>query len=149
MLVFTDGEDLHGSRKTDVNNSVNETRNQNPQFMIFTMGYGNDYNESFFNNLSRTVGSKHFHLTHGSINQFAEFNSHVRTFTAYRIVFDFFTEAKKQLTMQVAAGEVEVANDTVPVSATVNFATGATTCYFRGAQGTLNIQGGNTTAQQR
>ncbi len=139
LVVFTDGDDTE-KKKTDQEVAVAalNLRKQNDQFMMFSLGFGKSYNQTFFNNLSEAGGFVHKHLDR--IAQFSEFHQYIGSLNVKKVVFEFVTEAAKSFFMQCPEGDVAVSSNTVPVNAQVRHAGQAYEAYYRGAAGTIKVQ---------
>ncbi len=138
LVVFTDGEDTE-KKKTDqqIAEASLNLRRQNDQFMMFSLGFGKDYNKTFFDSLSVAGGFIHTHLD--QISQFSEFNQYIGSLNVKKVVFEFMTEAAKSFFMQCPEGEVAVSSNTVPVNAQVKHNGAALQAMYR-TGGTLQVQ---------
>jgi len=139
LVVFTDGRDTEKKKTAqEVQDASLNLRRQNDQFMMFSLGFGKKYNQTFFDTLSAAGGFVHKHLD--KIEQFSEFNQHIASLNVKKLVFEFVTEAAKNFFVQCPEGDVAVSTNTVPVNAKVKHAGQAYETMYRSG-GTLRVHG--------
>ncbi len=111
VIVFTDGANNGGYHSNNhVTKLAYDLREANPQFAMYTMGYGESYTESFFTNMASNGGFTHLHL--GKLDQINEFNQYVSTINNCKVIYSFENGAAK-FHEQCAAGDIAISSNLV------------------------------------
>lgn len=111
LIIFTDGHNNGGSSTAnDVTDLSIEIRESNPQFSMYTMGYGPSYTTEFFEEMSSNGGFTHIHLS--ELDQIEEFNQYINTINNCKVVYSFENGAAKFFE-QCAAGDIAISSTTI------------------------------------
>ena len=121
IIVFTDGQDTGGGTygNTQVTSLAYTLRESNPQFAMYTMGYGKEYTESFFADMASNGGFTHLHL--GKLEQIDEFNQYVNTINNCKVIYSFENGSAKFFE-QCAAGDIAISSSSVSYGTTLKIA---------------------------
>ena len=111
IIVFTDGQDTGGTYgNTQVTSLAYTLRESNPQFAMYTMGYGKEYTEPFFTDMASNGGFTHLHLE--KLEHIDEFNQYVNTINNCKVIYSFENGVAK-FYEQCAAGDIAISSNLV------------------------------------
>ena len=120
VIVFTDGANNGGQYDNNhVTNLAYNLREANPQFAMYTMGYGAEYTDSFFKDMASNGGFTHLHL--GDLNQIDEFNQYVNTINNCKVIYSFENGSAKFFE-QCAEGDIAISSSSVTYGTTLKIA---------------------------
>jgi Mg-chelatase subunit ChlD len=122
LILFTDGR--HEERVTISEESVKSKSaalsKSNSQFTMYTMGYGIQYKQEFFNTMAQEGGFTHINLK--TLDKMQEFGQYLRTIGNSQVVYEFITEAKR-IMEKCAEGDIAIAQSTIGRNAEIKHGT--------------------------
>jgi Mg-chelatase subunit ChlD len=122
LILFTDGrhEEHEAISEESVKSKSAALSKSNSQFTMYTMGYGNQYKQEFFDTMAQEGGFTHINLK--TLDKMQEFEQYLRTIGNSQVVYEFITEAKR-IMEKCAEGDIAIAQSTVGRNAEIKHGT--------------------------